>query len=63
MTGIPKNQFHKTYISKNKIDSKKVRKNIHKYGVFSIRISDSYKQRKILGWISALLSDKISPVN
>lgn len=59
LTDIPQNQFHKTYIAKNKTDSKKIRKNIHQYGVFSIRFSDSDKQRKIIGWISALLNGKM----
>lgn len=63
LTGIPENQFHKTYVAKNKINSRKIRKNIHKSGVFAIRFSDSDKQRKIMGWISALLSDKISNVH
>ncbi len=59
LAGIPQDQFHKTYIAKDKKDSKKVRKNIHQYGVFSIRFSDSDKQRRIMGWISALLGGKI----
>lgn len=59
LTGIPENQFHKTYIAKNKVDSKKIRKNIHQYGVFSIRFSDVNKLRKILGWNLALFNDKI----
>lgn len=59
LTKIPENQFHKTYIAKNKLNSPKIRKNIHQYGIFSIRVSDVMKKRKILGWISALLNDKI----
>lgn len=62
LTGIPLNQFHKTYIAKNKPDSKKVRKNIHQFGIFAIRFSGSDAQRRILGWISALLDDKITLV-
>lgn len=54
ITQIPLKQFHKTYISKNKPKSKKVRKNIHNYGVFSIRISSARAQRKILGWIHGI---------
>ena len=60
LTGIPETQFHKTYIAKNKQNSKKIRKNLHEYGVFAIRFFDSDKQRKIIGWINALLDDKIS---
>ncbi|MBI4226365.1 hypothetical protein HY612_04595 [Candidatus Roizmanbacteria bacterium] len=60
LTKIPENQFHKTYVAKNKIKSRKIRKNIHQYGVFAIRFSDSNKQRRIIGWISALLGGKIS---
>lgn len=63
LTSIPETQFHKTYIAKDKKDSKKIRKNIHQFGVFAIRFSDAAKQRKIMGWISALLSDRISPVH
>lgn len=51
LTGIPDSQFHKTYLVKNKDNSRKIRKNIHEYGVFSIRASDAKKQRMILGWI------------
>jgi hypothetical protein len=63
LTGIPIDQFYKTYITKNKMDSKKIRKNIHQYGVFAINFSDSDKQRRIIGWISALLDDKIPHVH
>lgn len=62
LTGIPKQQFFKTYIAKDKKDSRKIRKNIHEYGVFAIRFSDSDKQRRIIGWISALLDGKIPNV-
>lgn len=61
ITGIPTNQFYKTYIAINKLNSKKIRKNIHKFGVFSIRFSDCEKHRKIIGWISALFDVKIKP--
>lgn len=63
LTGIPKHQFHKTYIAKDKKDSKKIRKNIHPYGIFAIRFSDSNKQRRIMGWISALVGDRIPKVH
>ena len=59
LTGIPKNQFHKTYIARVKSDSRKIRKNIHQYGVFAIRFSDSSVHRKIMGWIYALFDDRI----
>lgn len=59
LTGIPKNQFHKTYIAKVKSESKKIRKNIHRYGVFTIRFSDSAIHRKIMGWIYALFDGRI----
>lgn len=63
LTSIPTTQFHKTYIAKNKTDTRKVRKNIHQYGVFAIRFSDSDKQRQIMGWISALLGGRITSVH
>lgn len=60
ITGIPLGQFRKTYIAKDKKDSRKIRKNIHQYGVFAIRFSDSAIHRKIIGWIYALFTDIIS---
>lgn len=59
LTGIPQDQFHKTYIAENKKYSRKIRKNIHNFGIFAIRFSDSEKQRHIMGWISALFHDRI----
>jgi hypothetical protein len=59
LTGIPKNQFHKTYIAKIQNGNKKIRKNIHQYGVFTVRFSDSAIHRKIMGWIYALFNGKI----
>ncbi len=59
LTKIPRSQFHKTYKVKPKLDSRKIRKNIHKYGVFSVRFYESDKQRKILGWILALFGSKM----
>lgn len=63
LTGIPQNQFFKTYIAKNKTNSRKIRKNIHQYGVFAIKFSMSDKQRRIMGWISALVGGKIPNVH
>ncbi|HSX19009.1 MAG TPA: hypothetical protein VLE91_02625 [Candidatus Saccharimonadales bacterium] len=63
LTGIPIVQFHKTYIAVNKINSRKIRKNIHEYGVFAIKFSDSEKQRRIIGWISALVDVRIPIVH
>jgi hypothetical protein len=59
LINLPPNQFHKTYIAKVKINSRKVRKNIHQYGVFQIRFSDSAIHRRIMGWISAVFDGKI----
>lgn len=50
--------FHKVYIVKNK-KGNKFKKNIHEYGVFSIRLSDSATHRQIMGWIYALFNGKI----
>lgn len=63
LTGIPLTQFRKTYVAKIKIDSKKIRKNIHNHGVFAIRFSNSFVHRKIMGWIYALFDGKITDVN
>lgn len=62
LTGIAEDKFHKTYISKNKSESKKIRKNIHQHGIFSIRFSDTHIQRQILSWILALFDAKIPQV-
>ena len=52
LIGIPISQLNKPYIAKNKTDSLKIRKNIHQYGIFSIRFSDAKIHRKIMGWIA-----------
>ena len=59
VTGIPLDQFHKTYIAEDKKDSRKIRKNIHKFGVFAIRFTDAEKHRHIMGWISAMFRGRI----
>src|SRR3989338_5175926 len=59
VTGIPLRQFHKTYIAEDKKDSRKIRKNIHKFGVFAIRFTDTEKHRHIMGWISAMFRGRI----
>ncbi len=59
LTHIPLGYFYKTYVVPLKRDSRKIRKNIHPYGVFSINFCDSNKQRQIIGWIKAAFGDKI----
>lgn len=49
-------QFGKTYFAKNKINSPKIRKNIHQFGIIKIRLYNSAKLRLILGWIKGVLS-------
>lgn len=56
VTGISKERFYKTYVALNKTRSKKVRKQLHEYGVFAIRISDASLQRKVLGWMAGLVA-------
>lgn len=56
LTKIPLDQFNRSYIAKNKIDSPKIRKNIHNYGVFSIRVYNAAIQRRIIGWMAGILS-------
>lgn len=63
ITGIPTDQFIKTYFTKRKADSKRVRKNIHQYGIFAITFHDAAIHRKIMGWISAVFNAKISNVD
>ncbi len=55
LTGIPVMQFYKTYIAENKVNSRKVRKQLHEHGVFAIRIADVGLQRRILGWMVGIL--------
>lgn len=55
LTKIPLSQFNKTYIAENKEQSRKIRKQIHKYGVFAIRISRVELQRKMRGWMAGVL--------
>src|SRR3989344_5818161 len=52
---IPVNQFTKSYIAKNKPDSRKIRKNIHQYGVLGIKICDSDLQREMIGLMAGVL--------
>lgn len=59
ITGIPLGQFIKPYVAKER-SNKKFRKNIHQYGVFAIRFSDSEIHRRIMGWIYAVFDDKIT---
>lgn len=55
-TGIPLKQFYKTYIAKPKTNSRKIRKNIHSYGVFSFYVNDVMLLRKIMGWIGGIIN-------
>jgi hypothetical protein len=59
ITKIPPRQFNKAYVVKDKTNSKKIRKNKHKCGVFSIRIYSVKLQRKILGWVSGILRSQL----
>lgn len=59
LVNISPTQFHKTYIAKNKTESKKIRKNLHNYGVFSLRFSDAKIHRKIMGWIAGVFGNKL----
>lgn len=56
LTRISLDHFYKTYIALNKTNSKKIRKNIHEYGVFSFYVSDVILYRKIRGWIGGVLA-------
>ncbi|MBI2464634.1 hypothetical protein HYV64_00685 [Candidatus Shapirobacteria bacterium] len=56
LLGINLDQFDKSYIAKNKLNSLKVRKNIHQYGIIKLRYYSVVKLRLILGWIKGVLS-------
>lgn len=60
ITKIPQRQFIKTYVVKNKINSNKVRKNIHEFGVCTVYFSSVQKHRQLMGWIYALFNDRIT---
>ena len=49
-------QFGKTYFAENKVNSPKIRKNIHQFGIIKIRYYNSSKLRLILGWIKGVLT-------
>lgn len=59
ISGIPPSQFQKSYIARNKKNSRKIRKQLHKYGIFAIRVSSAEAQRKILGWIAGILGKSV----
>lgn len=54
---IEESNFIKSYVVKNKLDSKKIRKNIHKYGVFSLIVNSKDLQEKMIGFMAGILSD------
>lgn len=55
VANIPVHQFYKSYIAINKKHSRKIRKNLHNYGVFSFYVSDVTLLRKVMGWIGGIL--------
>ncbi len=59
ITDIPLTHFYKTYIARNKPHSRKIRKIIHEYGVFSFYVSDVVLYRKIRGWIGGILQTRM----
>jgi len=54
--GVNQKQFRKTYFAVNKTDSKKIRKNLHEFGIIKIRFYSASKLRLVLGWIKGILS-------
>ncbi len=57
LTKIPERQFQKVYVAENKVNSKKIRKRIHEYGVFGIGFSNTKTYRKLMGWIGGITLD------
>lgn len=55
LTGIPIEHFYKSYLVKDKKDSKKIRKNLHSYGVLTLYVSNVILIRKLMGWIGGIL--------
>jgi len=58
LTKISMDHFYKTYRAVNKTSSKKIRKNLHLYGVFTFYVSDVILARTMLGWIGGILRGK-----
>lgn len=59
IAGIPEKRIVKSYIVKNKDQSRKIRKQLHKYGVFTLRVGDVNIQRKMLGWMAGILGSEL----
>ncbi len=55
LTKIPESRIYKSYIAKNKIGSKKIRKQLHEYGVFTLLYLSSSTQREMLGLMAGIL--------
>ncbi len=55
LINIPVENFYKTYFVTSKNNSKKIRKNIHSYGVITIYVSNVLLIRKLMGWIGGIL--------
>lgn len=53
LTGIPLEQFYKTYVVDRK--EKSVRKNLHSFGVFTLYVSDVSILRQIVGSIAGIV--------
>jgi predicted transcriptional regulator YheO len=56
LTKIPEERIYKSYIAKNKVNSRKVRKQLHEHGVFSLLYHSSSTQREMLGLMAGILS-------
>ncbi|KKP47216.1 MAG: hypothetical protein UR39_C0005G0029 [Candidatus Woesebacteria bacterium GW2011_GWA1_33_30] len=56
LTKIPEKRIYKSYIAKNKIGSKKIRKQVHKFGVFTLLYLSTKTQREILGLMAGVLN-------
>lgn len=56
LTKIPDSRIYKSYIAKNKKNSRKVRKQLHNHGVFTLLYLSSSIQREILGLMAGMLN-------
>lgn len=56
LTKIPEERIYKSYIAKNKTGSRKVRKQLHEYGIFTLLYLSSSTQREMLGLMAGILS-------
>jgi len=57
LTGIPLNQFTKSYIAKNNPD--RLRNKKHLMGIFRIKVCNADLHRRIIGWVDGMVDSSV----